>query len=133
MEFQLVQQAQHPTGTTGAVGACALCGEQKPPYIDASDVILKFSTANGEVITEGRLYLCVGNEERPGCVAQIVAAAGGQTPWNHAAEAERVRKVLENEDAVKTELLARQAELVRIVNRPLDQPLTQADVPRLGE
>lgn len=132
MEFQLVQQAQHPTGTTGAVGACALCGEQKAPYIDASDVILKFATANGEVVTEGRLYLCVGNEEMPGCVAQIIAAAGGQTPWNHAAEAERIRQVLANEDAHKTELLARSAQIAEIINRPLDQPVADAAVPPLG-
>jgi hypothetical protein len=132
MEFQLVQQAQHPT-FDGAVGKCALCGEQNAPYIDASDIALHLNTPEGVRLIEGRLYICVGIEERPGCAIGIINAAGGQTPWNHAAHQEQVRVALANAAEREEIAVERIAELRRKIDEPLEREPTGIVPPLLGE
>lgn len=90
MEFPKVEVASHQPG------GCFLCGEANGPYIDTLIEEVKVLTPEGEQrIAPARLYICIGNEERPGCVAQMITAVGGVPPWVHTAQAEQHRVQLE--------------------------------------
>lgn len=118
MEITVVQQAVHPNHR-GAVGHCALCGEQKPPYLDLFEIPLRFTTAEGEVQTDGRLYVCVGNEDRPGCAVQMLTAIGSVPPWIYKAEKEQMRVALANAAARENEAVNRLVQLRAQLAQPL--------------
>ena len=49
---------------------CILCGTSEPPFLDT--VV--------DVIGYGRIYLCVGTDQKPGCLHQAARAAGCADP-----------------------------------------------------
>ena len=59
-EFRAVSEAQHsPT-------ICAFCGTHVGPFIDTQFELLAF----------GRVYVCMANDERSGCVRQMARFDG---------------------------------------------------------
>lgn len=55
---------------------CFFCGSHNGPYIDTAIVDPTIQTADGPVVVRGRVALCIGIAERPGCAVQIGRAAG---------------------------------------------------------
>jgi hypothetical protein len=59
---------------------CFMCGTHAGPFIDMRRNRMNVLTAEGMREMVGHVYLCVGSEERPGCVMQMARAAGCLDP-----------------------------------------------------
>lgn len=55
---------------------CFLCGSHNAPYLDVQIVDATIQTADGAVTVPGRVAICIGIDERPGCAVQIGRTAG---------------------------------------------------------
>lgn len=69
-QFNLVQApARSPA-------CCMACGSTRGPFIDFDIPFIKVATAVGIMDAEAGVYLCVGNEDNPGCIVQAARMSG---------------------------------------------------------
>lgn len=55
---------------------CFLCGSHNAPYLDTQLTDPTIQTADGPVTVKGRVAICIGVPERPGCAVQLGRTAG---------------------------------------------------------
>lgn len=73
MDLTIVTREHVPQG-------CFLCGSHNAPYLDTQLTDPTIQTADGPVIVKGRVAICIGTDERPGCAVQIGRTAGLADP-----------------------------------------------------
>lgn len=105
------------TTTEHVPQGCFLCGSHNAPYLDVQIVDATIQTADGAVTVPGRVAICIGIDERPGCAVQIGRTAGLVERVVHErlrAEALEVQAVVAKVTAERDEARANQLRVVSV-------------------
>lgn len=89
--LDFVAQAQRSPST------CICCGNHNGPFIDMKMEMVSIATAIGVQQLSGAAYLCVGNEENPGCAVQIGRLTGVMVDASKLAEMKEHAETLNQE------------------------------------
>lgn len=91
---------------------CFLCGSHNAPYLDTQLADPTIQTADGPKTVIGRVAICIGTDERPGCAVQIGRTSGlvergehERVKENWSISQERIRELMRELDDARANQL----------------------------